>query len=48
MRLPGEQVPTLGRATIGVRLIRLDTGDHVTSVAVLEKGIENGNGEPEE
>ena len=48
IRLPGEQVPTLGRATIGVRLIRLDTGDHVTSVAVLEKGIENGNGEPEE
>ncbi|KKS14777.1 MAG: gyrase subunit A protein [candidate division WWE3 bacterium GW2011_GWA1_41_8] len=44
IRLSTEQVPTLGRATIGVRLIRLGEGDHVTSVASLEKGLENGNG----
>ncbi len=37
IRLATKQIPTLGRATQGVRLIRLDSGDKVTSVAFLEE-----------
>lgn len=36
IRLKAEQVPSLGRATLGVRLIKIKAGDKVTSVAVLE------------
>ncbi len=36
IRLGTKEVPELGRATMGVRLIKLDSGDKVTSVAVLE------------
>ncbi|HLB51985.1 MAG TPA: DNA gyrase subunit A [Patescibacteria group bacterium] len=36
IRLSTDQIPTLGRATQGVRLIRLETGDKVTSVAFLD------------
>ncbi len=46
IRLSSSQVPKLGRATVGVRLIRIDEGDRVTSVALLEDEPEgNGNGE---
>jgi DNA gyrase subunit A len=37
IRLSSTQIPLLGRATMGVRLIRLDDKDKVTSVAILEK-----------
>lgn len=37
LRLASTQIPTLGRATQGVRLIKLAAGDKVTSVAVLEE-----------
>jgi DNA gyrase subunit A len=37
IRLTSKQVPTLGRATVGVRLIRLEGSDSVTSVANLEE-----------
>ncbi len=37
IRLPLKQVPTLGRATQGVYLMRLNEGDSVSAVAFLEK-----------
>jgi len=40
IRLSTKQIPQLGRATQGVRLIRLDTNDKVTSVAFLSKEVE--------
>ena len=36
IRLEAKQVPSLGRATLGVRLIKLKPTDKVTSVAVME------------
>jgi DNA gyrase subunit A len=42
LRLSASQVPSLGRATQGVRLMKLDNKDMVTSVALLEKETENG------
>jgi DNA gyrase subunit A len=36
LRLSSDQIPTLGRATQGVRLIKLDAKDKVTSAAVIE------------
>jgi len=38
IRLPSKQVPALGRATLGVRLIKLKPNDKVTSVAIIENG----------
>ena len=35
IRLPEKQLPKLGRATLGVRLINLTSGDSVASVAYL-------------
>lgn len=40
LRLSSKTVPTLGRATQGVRLIRLDGQDSVCSVAVVEEELE--------
>lgn len=40
IRLDEEQLPTLGRATQGVKLIRLNDGDGVTSVAVVSENEE--------
>jgi DNA gyrase subunit A len=40
IRLGIKEVPKLGRATQGVRLIKLSERDHVTSVALLEDEIE--------
>ncbi|RJR26333.1 DNA gyrase subunit A [candidate division WWE3 bacterium] len=37
LRLALKQIPRLGRATQGVKLIKLDAKDKVTSVAILEK-----------
>jgi DNA gyrase subunit A len=37
LRLDIKQIPLLGRATQGVRLIRLDAGDFVSSAAILDK-----------
>ena len=42
LRLTSSQVPSLGRATLGVRLIKLDGSDKVSSVALLEEELENG------
>jgi DNA gyrase subunit A len=39
IRLSSDQIPTLGRATQGVRLIKLDESDKVTSAAVVEKEV---------
>jgi DNA gyrase subunit A len=37
IRLSAKQIPTLGRATQGVRLIKLNEKDKVASVAVMSK-----------
>jgi DNA gyrase subunit A len=41
LRLSTKQIPSLGRATQGVRLMKLEGGDKVTSVAILEVGTES-------
>ncbi len=40
IRLEAKQVPSLGRATLGVRLIKLKPSDKVTSVAIIEDEVE--------
>ena len=40
LRIGSKLVPVLGRATQGVRLIKLDSGDTLTSAAVLEEALE--------
>lgn len=40
IRLSAKHIPTLGRATQGVRLIKTDSKDSVCSVAVLEEKLE--------
>ncbi|OGC70730.1 DNA gyrase subunit A [candidate division WWE3 bacterium RIFOXYC1_FULL_39_7] len=40
LRLAIKQIPILGRATQGVRLMKMDGSDKVTSVALLEKETE--------
>ncbi len=40
LRIGSKLVPVLGRATQGVRLIKLDSGDSVTSAAVIEEELE--------
>jgi DNA gyrase subunit A len=40
IRLPMEQVKFAGRATQGVRLIRVDDGATVSSISVVEKNEE--------
>ena len=37
IRLSAKQIPSLGRATQGVRLIKLGQGDKVASVAIMEE-----------
>jgi DNA gyrase subunit A len=47
IRTPANQISVIGRNTQGVRVIKLDDGDKVTSVAVVqEKENGNGNGAP--
>ena len=40
LRIGAKNVPVLGRATQGVRLIKLGSGDSLTSAAVLEESLE--------
>ena len=40
IRLPMEQVKTAGRATQGVRLIKVNSENKVSSVEVVEKATE--------
>jgi len=41
LRLNSKQIPTLGRATQGVRLMKLDKGDRVTSVEIIEEEFDS-------
>ncbi|MCH7526414.1 MAG: hypothetical protein IID39_03160, partial [Planctomycetes bacterium] len=41
-----EKVRSIGRATQGVRLIRVDQGDRVVAVAKLAREQDNGGEEP--
>jgi DNA gyrase subunit A len=45
IRLGLKDIPQLGRATQGVRIMRLKDGDHVVSLALVEKAIEGEEGE---
>jgi DNA gyrase subunit A len=49
IRLGLKDIPALGRATQGVRIMRLNEGDQVVSLTLLEKSEdeENSNSEPE-
>ena len=40
LRIGAKNVPVLGRATQGVKLMKLDSGDALTSAAVLEEALE--------
>lgn len=48
IRLGLENIPQLGRATQGVRIMRLNDGDSVVSLALVEKVIDDGETEDEE
>ncbi len=37
LRMTSKQIPTLGRATQGVRLMKMDTGDAVISVGIIDE-----------
>jgi len=43
IRQPVKQIKVIGRATQGVKLINLDSGDRVVDVARVVKGENNGN-----
>ena len=43
-----ENIPQLGRATQGVRIMRLNDGDSVVSLALVDKVIDNGEDEEPE
>ncbi len=48
IRMPVNQISEQGRATQGVKLIRVDEGDEIAAITQLdEKEEENGNGEGE-
>ena len=44
IRLGLKNIPELGRATQGVRIMRLNEGDHVTSLTLIDKSLEEDNG----
>jgi len=46
IRLGIKDIPALGRATQGVRIMRLNEGDQVVSLALVEK-VEDDEGEEE-
>ncbi|MBM3770268.1 MAG: DNA gyrase subunit A [Acidimicrobiia bacterium] len=46
LRMPANDVRAIGRATQGVRLIDIEEGDKVVSVARLEKEEDGENGDP--
>ena len=45
IRLGLKDIPGLGRATQGVRIMRLNDGDSVASLALVDKNIDNGDDE---
>ena len=44
IRMPVKGISEQGRATQGVKLIRLDEGDEIAAITKLEEDAENGNG----
>ncbi len=48
IRLGLKNIPALGRATQGVRIMRLNDKDKVVSLALVEKTVIEEDGEPEE
>jgi len=46
IRLGLKNIPELGRATQGVRIMRLNEGDHVVSLALVDKDMEEDEPEP--
>ena len=44
IRMPVKGISQQGRATQGVKLIRLDEGDEIAAITKLEEDAENGNG----
>jgi DNA gyrase subunit A len=44
IRQPVEQIRTIGRATQGVRLIRIDESDKIADIAKLVKSVEDEEG----
>jgi len=47
IRMPVSGISEQGRATQGVKLIRLDDGDEIAAITQLEDQAQNGNGEAE-
>jgi len=45
IRLGLKDIPALGRATQGVRIMRLNGGDEVVSLALIDKNEDDGEGE---
>jgi DNA gyrase subunit A len=48
IRLGLKDIPTLGRATQGVRIMRLNTGDSVASLALVDKNVDVEDDTPED
>ena len=48
IRLGLDNIPALGRATQGVRIMRLNDGDSVVSLALVEKADELPDTDPDE
>jgi DNA gyrase subunit A len=44
IRLEAGEIRQAGRSTQGVRLVRMEEGDHVAAATVLPEAEENGNG----
>ncbi len=44
IRMPVNGISEQGRATQGVKLIRLDEGDEIAAITQMDEGVENGNG----
>jgi len=48
IRVDANKIPTLGRATQGVRVIKLDESDSVSSIAFLNENDKQENGNEKE
>ena len=48
IRMPVVSISEQGRATQGVKLIRLDEGDEIAAITKLDEHLENGNGHPQQ
>ena len=42
IRIPAEQIPTIGRATQGVTLMRMDDNEVVATMTIVEDREDNG------